>query len=138
MLLKVELFLSFCAIVASENANILKLTSNFPNARDIIQGNPTVAAGLSLVNNALLRTMVKNDLTHFQTTASNIELLSNPSMTPTTAAPSTVFVCPSYTTTNTNSATQNYAYCNFNACGGAVLSISGCGGCSGDQMLALY
>jgi hypothetical protein len=48
------------------------------------------------------------------------------------------FACPAYAVTNTNSADQNYAYCSFTACGGSLLSVAGCGACTGNQYLQLY
>lgn len=61
-------------------------------------------------------------------------------VSPTAAAtqPPSSFTCPYYSTANSDSATQNYAYCNFNAWGGTVLTFSGCGACTGDQFLSLY
>eukprot|EP01034_Spumella_vulgaris_P022773 gene22773-28935_t len=59
-----------------------------------------------------------------------------PSVQTTIAPTGPSLFCPSYIATNTNSATQNYAYCSFKACGGAVLTVSGCG-CQTDQFLNL-
>ena len=46
--------------------------------------------------------------------------------------------CPAYSASNMNSDTQNYENCVIYACASAVLEISGCAVCSGDQYLRLY
>lgn len=58
--------------------------------------------------------------------------------TPYPTASSTTFTCPAYSAKNTDYATQNYAKCQFVACAGQDVEISGCGACSGDQYLDLY
>jgi len=69
-------------------------------------------------------------------------LTTAPSFGPPTLAPTvpgqTISVCPPFTTTNTNSAQQNYAVCNFNSCGG-IYTLTTCrvsgGAFSGKQLL---
>lgn len=55
----------------------------------------------------------------------------------TTASPVSAFYCPSYSASNTDSASQNYDICNIYACGGDTITASACG-CSGDTYLSLY
>jgi len=53
------------------------------------------------------------------------------------------YTCPSYSASNTNSATQNYVECTFQLCPDSTYEISLCasdgsGTCSGDTYLSLY
>jgi len=54
--------------------------------------------------------------------------------------PSNGHYCPSFTTSNTNSATSNYAVCPITACPGdtVLMTTSAPGSCSGDNYLRLY
>lgn len=81
---------------------------------------------------------------------SNVAPTQSPSFRPTIAPslltqyptlPGTIMACGLYSTTNTASATQNYATCQFSLCSGTVI-ISTCatygGSFSGDVYLRLY
>ena len=60
---------------------------------------------------------------------------------PASVAPTTMMsLCPSFSVTNTNSATINYATCSFTACPGdtVVMSTFSPGSCNGDTYLRLF
>jgi len=70
-----------------------------------------------------------------------VELSNAPTAVPTMVStlPGTSF-CPSFSVTNTNSGTINYATCSFNACPGdtVVMSTFSPGSCTGDTYLRLF
>jgi len=82
-------------------------------------------------------------------TAFPTDVLSAPSVLPThiVAAPTAMptfppfhLYCPAYSTSNTNSATSNYAVCSITACSGDTVLMTTFfpGSCNGDTYLRLY
>jgi len=71
-------------------------------------------------------------------TAFPTDVIAAPTAMPT--FPSNGYYCPSFETSNTNSATSNYAVCPITACPGdtVLMTTSAPGSCSGDIYLRLY
>jgi hypothetical protein len=67
---------------------------------------------------------------------------TNPTISPTISPTLSIkLMCPYYSTSNTNNAIMNYDTCDFYACPGTKLTISGCdsnGRCQSDQYLRLF